>query len=95
MKQVTDHRSNPNEQVETAVRAIGRSEHRRKVFEAVYKGKKRIKTVSELEEITGLKKVRVLQEAHKLAGNGQGIARHQFALAVYRPTPLPPTLAAL
>jgi hypothetical protein len=70
LKQVTDHRSNPNEQVETAVRAIGRSKDRRKIFEAVYKGKKRIKKVSELEKITGLGKVRVLQEAGKLAGNG-------------------------
>jgi hypothetical protein len=70
LKHVTDHRSNPNEQVETAVRAIGRSKDRRKIFEAVYKGKKRIKKVSELEKITGLGKVRVLQEAGKLAGNG-------------------------
>jgi hypothetical protein len=40
------------------------------VFRAIYQGKKRIKTVNEIAIITGLDRVRVLQEGKRLAGNG-------------------------
>jgi len=67
--EVSDVRSNPNDQIAFAARVIGRSAHRRKVFEAIYYGKKKVKTVRELEQITGLPRKRVLEEAVKLYNN--------------------------
>ncbi len=66
---VADVRANHNENIQFAVNIIGRSAARLKVFEAVYKGQKPGKTVKEISEITGLKKMRVLQEGTKLADN--------------------------
>lgn len=66
---VTDVRSNPQDQIAHAARVIGRSERCRKVFSAIYQGKKKIKTVSEIERITGLDRMSVLQEAGKLCNN--------------------------
>ena len=70
MQPVSDHRSNPNEQIESAVKAIGMSSQRLEVFKAIYKGKKKRKTVTEIEKATGLSKVRVLQCGGHLVGNG-------------------------
>ena len=67
---VTDYRSNPNDQIAHAARVIGRSKHRQRVFSAIYQGKKAEKTVSDLVETTGLPRVRILQEAGELSGNG-------------------------
>jgi hypothetical protein len=67
---VSDSRSNPNDQIEHAVRIIGRSKHRAAVFEAIYFHKTKLKTVSDVAERTGLSKIRVLQEAKKLSSNG-------------------------
>jgi len=67
---VTDARSNPNDQIDHAVRTIGRSKDRTKVFDAIYRGKQKIKTVGEIAKKTGLNRIRVLQEAKKLASNG-------------------------
>jgi hypothetical protein len=66
---VSDVRSNPQDQIAHAARVIGKSRQRRKVFAAIYKGQKRFKTVDELIEATGLNQIRVLQEGGKLAGN--------------------------
>ncbi|MFQ5861870.1 MAG: hypothetical protein ACE5IC_02000 [Candidatus Brocadiales bacterium] len=68
--EVSDSRSNLNDQIANAAKVIGRSADRRKVFTAIYQGKKRIKTVTELEKLTGLKHGRILQEALKLYSNG-------------------------
>ncbi len=70
IQQVTDSRSNPNDQIAHAVKVIGRSEHRLRVFKEVYRGKKSFKTVSALAKATKLSPVRVLQEGAKLDGNG-------------------------
>lgn len=67
---VTDIRSNPKDQIAHAAEVIGKSEHRRRVFAAIYKGKKKVKTASEIETITRLDRIRVLQEAGKLSDNG-------------------------
>jgi hypothetical protein len=64
---VSDLRSNENDQIDFAVRSIGKGRHRRLVFEAVYFGKSPIKTVSKLCAITHLPRKRVLEEAIKLA----------------------------
>jgi hypothetical protein len=66
---VADVRANPNENVVHAAQVIGRSKARRAVFEAIYQGKKKIKTVDELMQTTGLTRKRVLDEGKKLDGN--------------------------
>jgi hypothetical protein len=67
---VADFRANPNENIVHAATVIGRSEARRAVFEAIYRGKKKEKTVDDLMAATNLSHVRVLQEGGKLAANG-------------------------
>lgn len=67
--EVTDVRSNPQDQIAHAARVIGRSKDCRKVFSAIYQGKRRIKTISEIVKLTSLRRIRVLQEAGKLCNN--------------------------
>jgi len=67
--QFTDVRSSPKDQIAHAAEAIGRSGHRRKVFIAIYRGKKKVKTVSEVVQISGVRRISVLQEAGVLADN--------------------------
>lgn len=64
---VTDFASNANEQIALAAKVIGRSGARRKVFVAIYTGKKRVKTAREISKTTRLKEKRVLEEAKKLS----------------------------
>lgn len=66
---VADVRANSNENIVHAAQVIGRSKVRRAVFEAIYRGKKKIKIVDELMQATGLGRVPVLNEGKKLAGN--------------------------
>lgn len=66
---VADIRANLNENILHAVTIIGKSAHRRKVFEAIYRGKKEVKTVDEIAKETRLSRVRVLQEGGKLHAN--------------------------
>ncbi len=67
---VTDIRSNPNDQIGHAASILLRSEHRKKVFKAIYAGKQKIKKVSELIRAVRLNRVRVLQEGKTLSSNG-------------------------
>jgi hypothetical protein len=69
-QKVADVRANVNENIVHAAKTIGRSKARRAVFEEIYRGKKKIKTVDELMASTGLGRVHVLNEGKKLAGNG-------------------------
>lgn len=66
---VTDSRSNANDQIAHAVRVIGRSDHRRRVFDAISKGKKATKTVDEIVRGTGLDRKQVLTAAKQLVNN--------------------------
>ena len=66
---VSDVRSNPQDQIAHAARVIGRSPQRREVFIAIYKGKQRVKTVAEIVVISSLTRKRVLEEAQKLYNN--------------------------
>jgi hypothetical protein len=70
MFEVSDSRSNANDQIAHAVKVLASSDHRLRVFNAVYKGKTPLKSVSALMKATGLSQVRVLQEGAKLDGNG-------------------------
>lgn len=67
---VADVRANLNENIRHAARILGTSKARLSVFSAIYAGQKQIKSVSELMKATGMSRVRVLQEAGKLSGNG-------------------------
>lgn len=64
---VTDPLSNKPEQIVAAAEAIGRSEHRRKVFDEVYYHKKRVKSVPEISKKTGMSEKQVLNAGNKLA----------------------------
>lgn len=66
---VSDVGSNAEENVAHAAKVIGRSTHRRKVFDAIYTGKRRTKTVSELMRTTSLSHTRVLDAGKRLADN--------------------------
>jgi hypothetical protein len=58
--------SNAQDMIANAAKVIGRSVDCKKVFSAIYKGKRKIKTANEIVQLTKLKRVRVLQEAGKL-----------------------------
>jgi hypothetical protein len=66
---VADIRANLNENIIHAVKIIGRSADRRRVFEAIYQGKRGVKSVNDIVAITGLSRIRVLQEGGKLHAN--------------------------
>lgn len=66
---VSDAASNANEQIAHAAEALGRSELRRKVFEAIYHGKKQVKTVSDIMKKRRLTRKQVLTEGRKLFNN--------------------------
>ncbi len=66
---IIDSPANANEYISHAAKILGKGAARPAVFDAIYAGKKQVKTVKELMKATGLKHVRVLQEAGKLAAN--------------------------
>ncbi len=63
---VSDRSSNKAEQMEHAAEVLGKSQ-RIAVFKNIYTGKRKIKTVEQLAESTGLTKKRVLECGKKLA----------------------------
>lgn len=67
---VSDTGSNEEENIARAVRALGRSADRQAVFEALYFHKKKIKTVQEIAERTGLTRKGVLTHGKYLVGAG-------------------------
>jgi len=68
LQEVSDSRSNPNDQIAHAADVIGKGA-RASVFKAICHGKKRIKTVQEIADTTGLRRMRVLQEGNTLVKN--------------------------
>jgi len=66
---VADVRSNARGQIAHAAEVLGRSKARVAVFTAVYRGKRKIKSVDDIAASTGLSRIRVLQEGLKLASN--------------------------
>jgi hypothetical protein len=66
---VSDARSNANDQIVHAATVIGRGDQKRAVFDAVSSGKKRIKTVEEIAEKTGLTRKQVLNAGNLLVSN--------------------------
>lgn len=66
MQNVSDIRSNANDQFVYAANKIGKSELKRKVFYAIYFGKQKIKTVGDIAKTTRLTRKKVLDAAKKL-----------------------------
>jgi hypothetical protein len=66
---ISDVRSSPSDQIAHAVGVLGHSRQRLAIFKAIYRGKKRVKTVNEIATATGLDRIRVLQEGRLLADN--------------------------
>jgi hypothetical protein len=64
---VADRSSNKNEQLVNAAETIGRSDHRRRVFRAIYTGKSKAKTVVDVMNATGLPRTRALDAGKALA----------------------------
>ena len=67
---VADTGSNTEENIERAAKALGRSAPRRKVFEALYFHKKKLKTVQEIADATGLDRKAVLTHGKHLVSSG-------------------------
>lgn len=67
--EVSDTRSNPNENLAHAAAVLQKSEHRRNVFNVIYSSQKQYKTQEEISAKTGLSQVRVLQETAVLFNN--------------------------
>jgi hypothetical protein len=67
---VADRSSNKNEQIVHASEVIGRSKYRRRVFEEIYTGKTKTKTVLYLmERMKGVPRTRILDAGKALATN--------------------------
>lgn len=64
---VSDSASNSNEQIAHAAQILGRSHLRRLVFEAIYYGKKPVKTVTEIAQKQDITRKQVLNEGRNLA----------------------------
>src|SRR5277367_4753789 len=64
---VSDFLSNLNDQLVSAARILGRSQHRQNIFSVVYYGPKQIKTIEEIMVKTGLSQTHVLKEGGKMA----------------------------
>lgn len=64
---VSDVRSNRNDQIVHAATVLGRSRSRIAVFKAIYRGKKRIKTVEDISKQTRFSHWQVLTDGKKLA----------------------------
>ncbi len=80
---VADRSSNKNEQIVHAAEVIGRSEHRRKVFKAIYTGKANPKSVITLMTATGLGRTRVLDAGKALADNDLVLKKKKDGVTVY------------
>lgn len=63
---VVDRASNRNDHIVNVAEAIGRSKIRRQVFEVVYNGKKKIKTLAEIRDKTGLSEKQILDAGKNL-----------------------------
>jgi hypothetical protein len=77
MREVTDIRSNPREQIMHAVEVINNSKDRLRVFEEIYRGKSPIKTAEYVASRSGLEPKRVL-EIGLVFSNNQLIERKKI-----------------
>lgn len=69
IQSVSDVGSNAEENIAHAAKIIGRSKQRRKVFDAIYTGKSKVKSVTYLMHVTRLPRIRTLDAGKSLADN--------------------------
>jgi hypothetical protein len=82
---VSDSRSNPNDQIAHAAKVLRRAPQRQAVFRALHRGKRKVKTATELVKETGLPRQRVLQEGIRLVHKlGIGQTKHNGEVAYTR-----------
>jgi hypothetical protein len=82
---VVDRSSNKNEQIVHAAEVIGRSKHRRRVFDEIYTGKTKVKTVLDLmAEMEGIPRTRVLDAGKALATNDLVQQTKEDGVTAYR-----------
>lgn len=81
---VSDARSNKSEQIAHAAEVLSNSKQRLMVFEAIYRGKKALKTRSELEAATGLDNKQVLKAGKALADNQLVVQEKKDGETAYR-----------
>jgi hypothetical protein len=82
--QVTDYTSNAPENVVHAAEAIGRSRLRKRVFEEIYRGKRKVKRVSALMQATGYSLKQVLNAGKHLADKGVVVQTREEGQTAYR-----------
>lgn len=80
----SDFASNAPEQIEHVARLVGRSAHKRAVFEAVYYHKAKARTVNEIAKKTGLTRIQVLKAGSALAGTAFDQIDHNGDIAYAR-----------
>jgi hypothetical protein len=85
--EVTDRASNLNDQQANAAKVLGKSAHRRAIFEAIYDGKQRVKTQDDVHKATGLSYVRILQEGRRLIANHLVISQKVDGKIAFRKDP--------
>lgn len=66
---VSDKFSNYNDNLDHAAKILRRSEARRSIFEAIYRGKKALKTQEEIRRATRLTPIKILKETGVLFAN--------------------------
>lgn len=70
LQSVNDFLSNVNENIEVAAKTLAKSPQRQKVFDAVYTGKKKVKTVADISAGTQLTEKQVLMAGKVLYNHG-------------------------
>lgn len=66
---VSDLSSNAEENIAHAAKIIGRADQRRRIFDVIYTGKRRVKSAQYISSITGIPVKRVLTEGKRLSDN--------------------------
>lgn len=73
--QVSDTLSNVDENIVNAAKIVGKSQHRQRIFEHVYFGKKQFKTVMEIAKALRITEKHVLTVGKRMVDNGIIVAK--------------------
>lgn len=84
---VIDFTSNAPEVLEYYAKELRSSDQRKSLFEAIYKGKRRVRKVADLAATIGLSEKRVLELGKRLAVNGMIVQRKMEGRVAYEQVP--------